>query len=352
MKNDEKSAASNLRQKAEEELNRKSLKPGMQYSKVDLRLIIQELQVHQIELQMQNEELIRAKLESEVAREKYQELYDFAPSGYFTLSRDGEILELNLCASQMLGKERSFLVNTRLGFFISDDTKPLFNHFLEKVFNSNVKEHCEVIFTGNEQIVVHLIGVVSDQGIHCLMTSVDITGTKAAEVALKKSSLLLNSSLESQKDTILLSIDLNYRYLYFNKTHKEIMKYAYNTEIELGMNILDCITSAEDRIMAKGNYDRALKGESHTNIREFGGVQVDWYESFFNPIINEKNEIVGATVLARNITERKRIEWALKQKLGEMEIYYELAITRERKMIALKSEINMLLQRLGEEPKY
>ena len=472
MENKIKSIPAVLRQKAEELLKKKSSESGSQFPESDFQQLIHELQVHQVELEMQNEELTRAKLESEVAREKYQELYDFAPSGYFTLSREGEILELNLCASQMLGKERSLLINSRLGFFISDNTKPRFNDFLEKVFNSRVKECCEVIFAGNEKIIVHLNGIVSDQGVHCLLSSVDITETKVSEEALKRSNLLLNSSLESQKDTILLSIDLNYRYLYFNKAHREIMMCAYNKEVKLGLNILDCISSADDRIIAKENYDRALKGESHSNIWKYGDVQVDWYESFFNPILNEKDEIIGATALAlnitkrkeseelvriseekyrkllelatdaffqgnsnedfiavnnaaiemtgfskeellqmnmkdlfpvetlsdkpfrydqlrkgrtinserdllrkdgiriivemnsrimpdgtfqsffRDITERKRIEKALNQKLSEMEIYYELAITRERKMIALKSEINLLLQRLGEEPKY
>ena len=54
----------------------------------------------------------------------------------------------------------------------------------------------------------------------------------------------------------------------------------------------------------------------------------------------------------RDITEKKRVENALKQKLHEMEIYYELAVTRERKMITLKSEVNQLLTRLGENVKY
>jgi len=54
----------------------------------------------------------------------------------------------------------------------------------------------------------------------------------------------------------------------------------------------------------------------------------------------------------RDITDRKTIEAALKRKLSELEIYYDLAITRERKMIALKSEINLLLERLGEKLKY
>jgi len=136
----------------------------------------------------------------------------------------------------------------------------------------------------------------------------DITELKKSEDELKKSQVLLKSSIQSQKDTILFSIDQNYRYLYFNKAHMDVMKYAYNTDIKIGMNILECITTDDDRIAAKENYDRALMGESHTNIRVFGDVNLDYYESFFNPIVNDNNEIIGATGLARNITERKRAE--------------------------------------------
>ncbi|MEI6057333.1 MAG: hypothetical protein WCR55_14915 [Lentisphaerota bacterium] len=93
---------------------------------------------------MQNEELIVARTTAEEVAEKYTQLYDFAPSGYFTLSRDSEIIELNLCGAKMLGKDCSKLKNSLLGFFVSDDTKPIFNLFLDKLFNSKTKESCDV----------------------------------------------------------------------------------------------------------------------------------------------------------------------------------------------------------------
>ncbi|MFN2378820.1 MAG: PAS domain S-box protein, partial [Bacteroidales bacterium] len=149
----------------------------------------------------------------------------------------------------------------------------------------------------------------------------DITERFMNEKKLRDSQLLLKSSLESQKDTILFSIDNAYRYLYFNKAHIDVMKYAYNKDIELGMNILDCITLDDDREVAKENYDRALKGESHTNIRVYGERNVAYYESFFNPILSDENEIVGATGLARDITERKKTE----QELQDMSQRLKLA---------------------------
>jgi PAS domain S-box-containing protein len=136
----------------------------------------------------------------------------------------------------------------------------------------------------------------------------DITERKAVQEALERSRLLLSASMESQRDTIMFSIDLEYRYLYYNKAHADAMRFAYGTDPEPGACIMDLITSDEDRIASKENYDRALAGESHTNVRVFGAIELAYYESFFNPIMNERGEIVGATGLARDITGRKKAE--------------------------------------------
>lgn len=132
-----------------------------------------------------------------------------------------------------------------------------------------------------------------------------------ANKELEQSRMLLRYSLESQKDTILFSIDREYRYLYFNKAHRNVMRFAYGAEIDLGMNMLECMSNLDDRRVAKENCDRALGGESHTNIRMFGDIALAYYESFFNPIVNNQGEIIGATALARDISERKQAEDAL-----------------------------------------
>ncbi|MFE3869073.1 response regulator [Flavobacterium sp. LS2P90] len=177
-----------LRQKAEELLNKKQqLESKSNFSKSETLRFIHELEVHQIELEMQNEELLLAKEQLKLSTEKYTELYDFAPFGYFTLSKEGKVIDVNLTGSTILGKERLKLGNSQFSFFVSDDTKNIFNLFLEKIYKSKDRESCEVNLLPNDKSVFYgyLTGLVSVDGEQCHITIVDITELKLAEFALR-----------------------------------------------------------------------------------------------------------------------------------------------------------------------
>lgn len=176
-----------LRQKAEELLSKKQqLQFDSNFSHAETLKLIHELEVYQIELEMQNEELLLAKEQAELATEKYTELYDFAPSGYFTLSKEGKVIDVNLTGSNMLGKERLKLRNSHFGFFVSDDTKNIFNLFLEKIFNSKVTESCEVNLLPKDNSVFYgfLTGAISADAEQCHITIVDITEIKLMQKEL------------------------------------------------------------------------------------------------------------------------------------------------------------------------
>ena len=150
--------------------------------------LTQELELHHIELEMQNKELSCAKEKAETDAKKYAELYDFAPSGYFTLSNVGMITEINFSGATMLGKDRSQLKDNRFGFFVSNDTKSIFNLFLDKVFSSNANESCDVTMStmGKSPKYVHLTGIVTKNREQCFVTAVDITLRKQAENKLRE----------------------------------------------------------------------------------------------------------------------------------------------------------------------
>jgi PAS domain S-box-containing protein len=186
MKKPIQSEAASLRQCAEELLRKKISKQGAQLTQTETNKLLHELEVHQVELEMQNQELIQSNEQASIATEKYIKLYDFAPTGYFSLSNQGEILELNIAGAKMLGKDRSQLKNRLFHLHLTDDLKSVFLLFLEKVFRRNIVENCEVtlLSNANSQLVLLLTGIASENGAHCFITAVDITERKQTEQEL------------------------------------------------------------------------------------------------------------------------------------------------------------------------
>jgi PAS domain-containing protein len=185
--NNDNSEANELRQKAEAELKvRKLTKTVLELDNLKL---IHELQVHQIELEMQNNELVLAKEQAEYAMNNFKDLYDFAPSGYLSLSKEGIIVKLNFAAAQILGKERILLKNTRFGLYIHPNSLDHYNQSIEDAFRIKSKKTCELFLLSNSEtpICVHIDVVVSENSNECLLTMIDITALKQLEVELKNS---------------------------------------------------------------------------------------------------------------------------------------------------------------------
>ncbi len=110
--------AAQLRAQAEKKIGARKKKGAPEPStQADSPRLVQELEVHQIELEIQNEELTRVRAELEETLEKYKDLYDFAPVGYILLGEDGSIRQINLAGASLLGLERSKLIGKRLGAF-------------------------------------------------------------------------------------------------------------------------------------------------------------------------------------------------------------------------------------------
>jgi diguanylate cyclase (GGDEF)-like protein/PAS domain S-box-containing protein len=141
---------------------------------------------------------------------------------------------------------------------------------------------------------------------------------------LQQTQTLLKASLNSPVNMIVLAIDNDYNYLYFNNFHKEVMKSAYGMDVEIGMNLMDCITSEVDKANSKMNYDLALSGKSNTTIEEYGDINKAYYESFYNPIYDGE-KIIGCTAYARDITERINNQKALISEKERAQNYLNIA---------------------------
>ena len=169
-----------LRLRAEEKLKELNKKVSTPILESDTKKLVHELQVHQIELEMQNEELKEANETAEKALKKYTMLYDFAPMGYFTLNSDGSICDLNFTGADMLGEKRFTLVNSNFKLFISKESQKSFNDFFSKIYSGNAKESCEVMlaYDNNPLCLVYMEGIVTGDERKCLLSVVDISGFK------------------------------------------------------------------------------------------------------------------------------------------------------------------------------
>ncbi|PUA17136.1 EAL domain-containing protein [Glaciimonas sp. PCH181] len=112
--------------------------------------ILHELRVHQIELEMQNEELRRAQINLEESRDRYVDLYDFAPVGYLTITPEGMIVEINLTAAALLGVERTKLLQRRFTRFIASDDKDRWHRHFINVLRHNRQHQCELLLQRND----------------------------------------------------------------------------------------------------------------------------------------------------------------------------------------------------------
>lgn len=111
----------------------------------DLRKLVHELEVGQIELEMQNAELRRVQDELELSRNKFSELYDFAPVGYLTINSQGLIKDINLTATKLLGVERRDLADTPFNNFINNpNARKVFAHHLERSLQGQGLQTCEI----------------------------------------------------------------------------------------------------------------------------------------------------------------------------------------------------------------
>ena len=313
MEKDNKSDSAHLRQKAEELLKKKSSKTASPFSEVESIRLIHELEVHQIELELQNEELRRAWADAEVANDKYIRLYDFAPSGYFTLSGKGEIIELNLSGARMLGKDRQHLKSSLFGFFVSEETKPIFSLFLEKAFQSSAKESCEIVTDSEGGLPLHVLltGVVSNNKEHCLVTAVDITERKQAEETVRESKENYRTLIENMGEGVGF-LNIEETFVFANPAAEKIFGVDKGKLTGLGLNDFlhgknIGIVNNEIRIRKQGK-----NSTYEIEIISKDGSKKDIMVTATPSFRDEK--FIGTFGIFRDITDRKQAEEKIKHK--------------------------------------
>jgi PAS domain S-box-containing protein len=196
----------------------------------ELRRAQEELETQQVELEIQNEELLRAREELELSRNKYAELYDFAPVGYFTFDSHGVIREVNLAGAQLLGIDRRLLANKPFISFIADaDGRELFSSHLKSVLQRQGMQKCEISLTGKDGRVIYgqLQSITVDAGEskdgYILSSIVDGTVGKQLETEIQEAREYAENIVETvHKPLVVLDSDL--KILTANQSFYDVFK--------------------------------------------------------------------------------------------------------------------------------
>jgi PAS domain S-box-containing protein len=296
--------AAELRRLAEERLreHRGTARPR---TEAESQRLLHELEVHQIELEMQDAEIRQARDDAETALEKYSDLYDFAPVGYFTLDRDGVIRTANLTGATLLGIERVLLIDRRFDSFLSSENRPTFIPFLGKVFESRGKEACELVFqnVGNSPIFMQIEAVATASEQECHVALIDITDRKRAEEAQARLAAIIDSS-----DDAIIATSLNGIILSWNRSSERLYGYRADEIIGKSTTLLlpPELQKEEEKILRRLSAGERIEHIETVRVTKDGKlVEVSVTAS---PIKDSQGRIIGASKIARDITVRKRAE--------------------------------------------
>ncbi|MEP6591569.1 MAG: PAS domain-containing protein, partial [Gemmatimonadota bacterium] len=187
-----------LRHRADEIVQARQPEPLGELSPADARKVIHELRVHQIELELQNEELRRTHESLEASRSRYFDLYDLAPVSYFTVSEEGTILEVNLSGSRLLDVSRAALVGRPLNLFILSEDQDIFYLATRQLVNTDREQAFELRMNRRDGqpfwVWVEATSAHDDDANPVLrMVLTDITARKHTEQALRTADALRDS---------------------------------------------------------------------------------------------------------------------------------------------------------------
>lgn len=276
--------------------------------------LLHELLVHQVELEMHNEELRLAYDEADALRTRYADIYDFAPVGYVTIDPAGTILDLNLAGAILLGIRRSQKNRERFAAAVQPVDLPRFNRFVETALSARNKVVCEITLrpTGQRPETIVRIEAVHDEAEQeCRMVVIDISAEKLAAKAEQDRAQYQRALLDNFPFVVWLK-DKESAFLAVNTPFAK--NYGWPSADELvGKTDFDITTP--ERALSRQKEDRSIRlGGEATSTRkvvEMDGVE-RCYEIYSSPIFI-KGQPPGSMGFARDITEHHVMEEALKE---------------------------------------
>ncbi|GAB3635133.1 hypothetical protein GCM10027422_07230 [Hymenobacter arcticus] len=316
-----------------------SLPPG---TAPDVQQLVQELQVHQIELEMQYEELLLAQAEAEHSRLQYLDLYDFAPIGYCTLDATGTLHQLNLRTGQLLGQERRQLLGRRLALFVVPAARDQLTHFLARLWaQPGQRQSCELAMrrADNSPFVGQLEGVVLAEGDaldqlpgSCRLVLLDVTARRQAQDELSAKNRLLDTIVQ-QMPVVLARLGPDGRYRELAGSALRRLGLADNELVgEVAAKLFPPTSPHFQRLLAghRESYVLHLTYQEQAVVLHCSGffdaqrqevvvfaLDITDSEQLKEAAVRQQQELLAA-ILATQEEERRRIAEALHNSVGQL----------------------------------
>lgn len=314
-----------LRRRAE----KLATKPAKALADAEARRLVHELEVHQIELEMQNTELRYARNESEALLEKYAELYDFAPVGYFTLTPEGIIKLANLTGSTMVGIGRANLIGRSFAMLLALVQRTGFRSFLKQVFENEAKQSGEFELA-DEKLATRIVTIKARRnpnGLECNIMILDITARREALEGMRVSEIRYRRLFEAAHDGVLLIDPRTNLIIDANPFMTRLLGYSRDQLIgkelyEIGLLKDEAASRKMFRQLKKSDEVRYedLPLGSRAGRRVEVEVVANLYDEGGRPMIQCNIRDITARKLAEEMTQRNlklQLEIARKERVAE-----------------------------------
>lgn len=278
-------------------------------AKTEEKKLLHELQVHKIELQMQNETLQEVRAVAEQAKERYTELFDLAPIPYFTLSPESVIYQTNFRGASLLGVDRAKIVGQHFIHCVSHENRLTFNQFLEAVFSGNFTQTCEIsLRIGGTSYFVAIEAIADKHRKTCFVAVSDITERKRTEEELQLAATVYMALGEA-----IMVIDKKNRIIAINPAFTQLTGYSKKETIGQLTSLL------KPRYQDKGIYQdlcETLNTCGHwmgeIGIRLKNGRTCNKWLSI-SSVFDVNGDVIRRVGMFSNITERRHAEAIIRQ---------------------------------------
>lgn len=301
-----------IRKQADDRLKRKSSSLSRHLD--EIQRLIHQKEIREAEQELQIDEIRRSyQAQLEASRNRYAELYETAPAGYFTLDQAGLIVEVNRTGSELLELEKGYLIKTPFSLYVADEDQAFFNDYRMRLFETEKHDSCEIKLIKREKAVfyVHVESIVvteSDGVKRCRCIVSDMSKRKEAEEALRETGNRYRTIFDLAPVGV-ARVDREGRSIETNRALQEMLGYSAE---ELGRMVFSQMTYPEDVAKEWVLFQELMQGKKDHYQLEKRYYRRDghiiWGHLIVSLVRNSEGEPQFAISMVQDITSQKRAE--------------------------------------------